>query len=214
MVPAMKGEIIGVMKNYHQRSLKEQYDPILYYTHQGSWQYISINIQPGKLKDNIGRIEHLYKTTFAGNAFEHFFLDDYFNRQYRSDEQFANVFSLFTVLAIIVACMGLLGLSSFVVKLRLKEIGIRKVLGASVPGILLLFFRDFLRLVIIATIFAMPIIYFAASNWLENFSFRAGLNWVVFVIPPLVLLIITFVTIGIQSMKAALTNPIKNLRTE
>jgi len=213
----MKGEIIGVMKNYHQRSLKEQYDPILYYARGGShwpYKYISINIQASKLTGNIASIEQLYKKSFAGNAFEYFFLNDYFNKQYQADEQFGKVFSLFTVLAIIVACLGLLGLSSFIIKLRIKEIGIRKVLGATISNILVLFFKDFVKLVFVATLIATPIIYFVASKWLDNYSFRIQLSWVMFAIPPLLLLLLTLITIGIQSLKAALTNPVKSLRSE
>ena len=212
-----RAEVIGVMKNYHQRSLKEQYDPILYYVpgpRNWPYNYIAINIGANNLNENITGIEQVYKKAFTGNAFQYFFLDEYFNRQYQADQQFGNVFTLFTFLAIVVACLGLLGLSSYVIKLRTKEIGIRKVLGASVTEVLTLFMKDFVKLVMVATVIATPVVYLTANKWLENYSFRVPLNWFVFIIPPVVLLFITFITISVQSLRAALTNPVKNLRTE
>jgi len=211
----INGEIIGVMKNYHQRSLKEQYDPILYYpSRTGSWQYISVSIHAGNPHNIIQAIEKLYKKTFTSNAFEYFFLNDYFNKQYSADEQFGKVFGLFTILAILIACLGLSGLSSYVIKLRTKEIGIRKVLGASVPDILVYVCSDFVRLVLLASIIATPIFYLAAGKWLDNYAFRIQLSWFIFIIPPVLLLLITLITISTQSIKAAIANPVKSLRTE
>jgi putative ABC transport system permease protein len=112
-------QIVGVVKNYHQRSLKEQYDPIVYYsTSRVSWKYYALNVQTANLNSNLEQIENTYKRSFPGNPFEHFFLDDYFNQQYQSDKRLGHVFALFASLAIVVACLGLLGLSSFVIKLR------------------------------------------------------------------------------------------------
>jgi len=210
-----KAEIIGVLKNYHQRSLKEPYDPVLYYYPAWSnWTYFSLNVNTANLRENISSIQDAYKQVFSGNAFEYFFLSEYFDRQYKSDKYFGNVFGLFTILAIFVSCLGLLGLSSFVIKMRTKEIGIRKVLGASVQSILVLFSIDFIRLVLIASVIALPVIYFGANKWLSNYAFRIHPGWSVFVLPPLLLLVIALVTISIQSIKAALVNPVKSLRTE
>ncbi len=212
-----KGEIVGVVQNYHQRSLREAYDPILFfYPRFTNWNYISIQLNPADVNLNqaIASFEKTYNSVFTGNAFEYFFLDDYFNRQYQADQRFGNIFSLFTGLAIFVACLGLLGLSSFVIKMRTKEIGVRKVLGASIPSLLLLFSRDFIKLVGLASLIALPVIYFAASRWLSNYAFHIGLTVWIFLLPPLLLLIISLTTICLQSLKAALSSPTKNLRTE
>jgi putative ABC transport system permease protein len=211
----VKGEIIGVIKNYHQRSLKEPYDPILYYYPAwNNWNYFSVQVNANNLNQEIVSIENLYKNIFAGNPFEYFFLDESFNRQYLADQRFGKVLGLFTVIAIIVACLGLLGLSSFVIKLRTKEIGIRKVLGATVYSILVLFSKDFVKLVCVASLIAIPIIYFTGTSWLRNYAFHIHLGWLIFVLPPLLLLAICLITISLQSITAALANPVKNLRTE
>ncbi|MBX2923396.1 MAG: ABC transporter permease [Chitinophagaceae bacterium] len=207
--------VAGVVKNYHQRSLKEKYDPILYYYPSWTdWKYISVNIQTANLGSNLATIEAGYKNAFPGNAFEYFFQDDFFNRQYQTDQRLGNVFGLFAVLAIMVACLGLLGLSSFVIKVRTKEIGIRKVLGASVAAILLLISKDFVKLVFWAALIAIPVVYWAASEWLNNYAFHIALSWLMFVIPPFMLLLIALLTICLQSLKTALTNPVKSLRSE
>jgi putative ABC transport system permease protein len=208
-------EIIGVVKNYHQRSLKEKYDPIVYYfPAEASWKYYAMNVQTADLNRNLAKIEEVYKSTFPGNPFEHFFLDDYFNQQYQSDQRLGKVFAVFTFLAIVVACLGLLALSSFVIKLRTKEIGIRKVLGASLSNIIILFSRDFIKLVLVASVIAIPVIYFAADTWLTNYAFRMKLSWYVFLIPPVALLVITLFIICTQSLKAGLANPARTLRDQ
>jgi len=208
-------KIIGVMKNFHQRSLKEKFDPILfYYPAYSNWKYISVNLNVSNASKNISDIEEFYKKAFPGNPFEYFFLDEYFNQQYQGDNRLGNVFGLFAVLAIVVASMGLIGLSSFVIKLRTKEIGVRKVLGASVAGLLVLVSKDFVKLVGFASVIAIPVIYFSAKDWLNSYAFHIGLGWTIFIIPPLLLLTITLITICLQSLKTALTNPVKSLRSE
>lgn len=209
------GEIIGVIKNYHQQSLKEQYTPILYfYTIPGDWAYFSINVQKGNISKTIASINNEYSKLFPGNAFESFFLDEFFNQQYIADERFGDVFGLFTSFAIVVACIGLIGLSTFSTKLRTKEIGIRKVLGASAGEIVYLFYKDFMRLVLIASVIAVPVIYLTANKWLENFAFRIELSWMMFAFAVLVLMVLALLTIAFQSLKAALANPIKSLRND
>ena len=213
---SVNAQIIGVIKNYHQRSLKEAYEPILYYYPKNNthWAYISIRLNSDQLSQNIASFENIYKNVFAGNAFEYFFLDDYFNRQYQDDQRFGNIFSLFTGLAIFVACLGLLGLSSFIIRLRTREIGVRKVLGASISSLLLLFSKDFVQLVCLAAVIATPVIYFLASRWLDNYAFHIHLNWTIFILPPLLLLIISLITISLHSVKAALANPVKSIKAE
>ncbi len=211
-----KAEIIGVVKNYHQRSLRESYDPILYITPVvNDWSnYLSIHINSNNLAKNIATIEATYKSLFPASPFEYFFLDEEFNNQYQADQLFERVFTLFTALAIFVACLGLLGLSSFVSRLRIKEIGIRKVLGASVYSILVLFSKDFIKLVLLASVIAMPVFYIAATMWLRNYAFHITIDWALFVLPPVLLLLIALLTISIESTRAALANPVDSIHSE
>ncbi|MDR3711428.1 MAG: ABC transporter permease [Puia sp.] len=211
-----KCEIIGVVKNYHQRSLKEDYDPIIYYYPEisTSWAYFAININTDNLPRDLASIESLYKNIFAGHPYEYFFLNEYFDQQYKSDKQFGRVFGVFTILAIFVACLGLLGLSSFAIRLRVKEIGIRKVLGASVSGIIVLFVKDFVKLVCLAALIAIPVVYLLAERWLSNYAFHTRLSWLNLVTPPLLLLTIALSTVFLQSFRAATANPVKSLKTD
>jgi putative ABC transport system permease protein len=210
-----KAEIIGVVKNYHQRSLREMYDRILYiYPSISYWTYLSVHINKDNLARNLASIETSFKNIFDGSPFEYFFLDEYFNNQYQADQRFGKVFTLFTVLAIFVACLGLLGLSSFMSRLRIKEIGIRKVLGASIYSILILFSKDFIKLVLLAAAIAIPLFYLVADSWLRNYAFHINFDWTMFVLPPLLLLFISLFTISIQSIKAALANPVESIHTE
>jgi putative ABC transport system permease protein len=214
-VGEVEGEITGVIKNYHQRSLKEKIDPIVYY-HSGvnRWSYFTVKLHASDLSNTREYIEKVYDRAFAGNAFEAFFLDDYFNRQYEADRRFGNIFSLFTILAIFIACLGLIGLSTYAIKVRIKEIGIRKVLGASVSGIVFLLSKEFVKLVAIASVVAIPIIYLMAERWTENFAFHIQLGWIVFAAAPLLLLILALLTVSVQSIRAALANPVKSLRND
>ncbi len=208
-------QVVGVMKNFHQRSMREKYDPILcYFPRYSSMRYVAININSTNIQSTLASVETLFKTSFSAAPFEYFFLDDFFNKQYQADQRLGKVFGLFAGLAIIISCLGLLGLSSFIVNLRRREIGIRKVLGATVSSILVLFSRDFVKLVVIASVICLPIIYFGAQQWLDNFAFHIGVSWVLLIVPPLFLLAISLFTVSIQSMKAALTNPTKSLRSE
>jgi putative ABC transport system permease protein len=209
-------QIIGVLKDYHQRSLREAYDPILYFypDNYGYGGYFTLNINTQNLQQHLASMKEAYGAIFAGAPFDYFFLNDYFNSQYKADQQFGNVFGLFTMLAIFIACLGLLGLSSYMIRLRTQEIGIRRVLGASVYSILALFSKDFVRMIGLASVIAIPVIYFMAYRWLSNYAFHIGLAWYIFLIPPLVLLVISLTIIVWQSSRAALNNPVSSLRSE
>jgi len=211
----LKGEVIGVIKDYHQTSLKDPYQPTLYlFPSRTEWKYFSINVNTNHLVRNISSIQNTYKNLFANNPFEFFFLDDYFNDQYKSDQRFAKVFNMFTALNIFVSFLGLLGLLNFIIRIRRSEIGIRRVLGAPVYSIITLFFQDFFKLIVLATLIALPLIYLAGSRWLNNFAFHAPLSLLVFILPPLILVVITFAAVTTQSLKAALSNPVTFIREE
>jgi len=211
----LKGEVVGVVKDYHQRSLKDPYEATLYlFPSRTEWRYYSVNINTKNLERNIASIESSYKKLFPTSPFDFFFLDDYLNEQYHSDQQFGKVFNIFTGLTIFISFMGLLGLLSLSIRTRLKEVGVRRVLGASGYNIINLFFSDFFKLIGIAAIVALPFVYFAGTSWLNNFAFHAPLNILVFILPPTFLLVITFAAVALQSIKVVLSNPIIYMREE
>jgi putative ABC transport system permease protein len=210
-----KGVIVGVVKDYHQRSLKDPYESMLYvFPSQTEWRYYSVNLSTKNLERDIFAIRSSYKNLFPANPFEFFFLDDYFNEQYHSDRQFGKVFNAFTGLTIFISFMGLLGLLSFSIRTRLKEVGVRRVLGASAYHIINLFFLGFFKLIILAALIALPLVYFAGSSWLNNFAFHAPLNIVVFILPPAILLVTTFSAVVVQSITVALASPVSYMREE
>ncbi len=206
--------ILGVLKNYHWNSLKTEHTPFLFKADTISGRSYSIHISSANMNETIKKIESQYKEAFPGNPFDYYFLDDFFDRQYKDDQQFAKIFSLFAILAIVIACLGLWGLASFTTTQKLKEIGIRKVLGASVSSILSLLSWQFLKLVLIASVIALPLTWYGLDTWLGNFAFRIGLQWDLFVVPVIILIIIALGTVSLQILRGANTNPAKILRSE
>lgn len=205
-------KIIGVVKNHHQVSFKERIYTMMYM--QPEWhgsRYFAVRVQ-GDFKPVLTALETIYDEAFPDHPFTWFFLDEHFDAQYKDDQQFGNIFHVFTVLAIVVTCLGLLGLSVFSVSQRTKEVGIRKVLGASASAILLLLSKDFLRLLAISYAITIPVIYWGSENWLENFSSRIPIPLQVYLVPPALLLIITAFTIAIVSAKAMTEAPVRALR--
>ncbi len=207
-------EIIGVLEDYHQMSLKEQVTPLVYRYTPGFAQFISFKIENDKYQKILSQVESVWKTHFSGNPMNYFFLDQFFNRQYESDKRFGTIFSMFTALAIFVACLGLFGLASFMTIQRTKEIGIRKALGSTSSEVVLLLSKGFIQLVLIANLIAWPLAWFIMSKWLQNFPYRIDINPVLFVIAGLAVVVIAFLSVGFQTMKAARVNPSKSLRSE
>ncbi|HTM91389.1 MAG TPA: FtsX-like permease family protein, partial [Flavisolibacter sp.] len=206
--------IIGVTENFHQQSLRESFEPLIFRLIPDIRGYMSIKTPGSQASQTIAQVKASWDKFFPGNTFEYFFLDDHFDQQYKADQKFGQVFGLFTSLAILVACLGLFGLVSFTTLQRTKEIGIRKVLGASVPQILKLLYQEFAILLAIAFVIAVPVAWYIISNWLQGYAFRTGIQWTYFVIPFAVILIIAWLTVSFQSIKAAIANPVKSLRTE
>ncbi|QHT70439.1 FtsX-like permease family protein [Rhodocytophaga rosea] len=206
--------IVGVVKDYHQRSLRNRHEPIVFIGDLSRSLYFSLKVSPTNLSQTIDAIQETFETRFPGNPFEYFFLDEYFNRQYQTDQQFGQTFAFFASLAIFIACLGLFGLASFTTTQRTKEIGVRKVLGASVPDILLLLSKDFLRLILIACVIAIPVAWVVMHQWLESYAFRINLQWWLFALPGILIIGIAIVTVSFQSMRAALADPVKSLRNE
>ena len=206
--------VIGVTENFHQQSLREAYEPLIIRLTPDAQGFLSVRFTGAEASATIGLVKANWNKFFPGNTFEYFFLDDHFNKQYKADQRFGQVFGLFTTLAILVACLGLFGLASFTTLQRTREIGIRKVLGASVSGILKLLYREFALLLLIAFVVAIPLAWLTISSWLQNYAFRINIHWMFFVLPFIVILVIALLTVSFQSVKAALANPVKSLRTE
>lgn len=206
--------IEGVAENFHQQSLREAYEPLILRLIPDLNGSISIKTSAANSAQTISSTKEEWAKFFPGNTFEYFFLDEHFDEQYKADKRFGQVFGLFTSLAILVACLGLFGLASFTTLQRTKEIGIRKVLGASVGSILNLLYREFALLLLIAFVIAIPVAWLTTSSWLQGYAFRIGLHWSFFVLPFILIIAIAFITVSFQSIKAAVTNPVKSLRTE
>ena len=176
--------------------------------------FLSIKTPASKASETIALVKTTWNKFFPGNTFEYFFLDDHFDEQYKADQRFGQVFGLFTMLAVLVACLGLFGLASFTTIQRTKEIGIRKVLGASVLRILRLLYQEFAILLMIAFVIAVPLAWLTIVNWLQGYAFRINIHWSYFLIPFVSILLIALLTVSFQSIKAAIANPVKSLRTE
>jgi putative ABC transport system permease protein len=206
--------IVGVSDNFHQQSLRETFEPLIFRLIPDVRGYISVKTNASQASQTIAQVKSNWDKFFPGNTFDYFFLDDHFNEQYNADQRFGQVFGIFTSLAILVACLGLFGLASFTTIQRTKEIGIRKVLGASVIGILKLLYQEFAILLLIAFVVAVPLAWIMIRNWLQGYAFRIPIHWSYFAVPFGVIVIIALLTVSFQSIKAAFANPVKSLRTE
>ncbi|HEY6977237.1 MAG TPA: ABC transporter permease [Chitinophagaceae bacterium] len=206
--------VIGVANDYHQVSFKKPLEPTLFVCVPYGGEFYSMRIHTDHLPETVQHIQKSWTKAFPGNPFEYLFLDDYFNKQYSTEQKFEKLFTTFAVLAIIISCLGLFGLSSYTATQRIKEIGIRKVLGASVMNITSMLSKDFLKLVIIAAFIVSPVAWIIMNKWLQSFAYRIDIKVWVFVVSGIIALFIALVTISLQSIKAALANPVKSLRTE
>jgi putative ABC transport system permease protein len=206
--------IVGVLKNYHQESMKKSYEPLVFRYNSAPHSFQAVKFNTANLRESMAAIEKEWKELFPGNPFVSFFLDDHYNQQYQADQQFGKIFGVFSALAIFIACLGLFGLSSLTVIQRTKEIGVRKVLGASVPSLLSLISKDYIVLMLIAIVAAVPLAFWVMNGWLEDFAYRISLSWWIFAVPSAVVIIIALTTVSIHTLRAARTNPTKALRYE
>ena len=206
--------IVGVVKNFHFKGLQNAIEPLAFSVWSEHFNCFTLKIDLNNIGETISHAEEVIQTFFPGVLFDYFFLDDDFNRQYRFEEQIGMLFGVFTSLGIIIAVLGLFGLTAFIAEQRTKEIGIRKVFGASIFGLVINFLKEFGKWVVIANIIAWPIAYYAMSKWLQNFAYRANLDVWIFILSGLAVLCITLLTVSYQSIKAATTNPIESLRYE
>ncbi len=212
-----KHRIIGVVKDYHFQSLHEEIQPMILYNavpFGGYYNRISVRVRPENIRETIGFIESKWTEFDSQYPLEYVFVDDQFDSLYRAEERLGQLFGYFTALAIVIGCLGLFGLTSFTAEQRTKEIGIRKVLGASVPSVIMLLVREFTKWVLLAVLIAWPIGYFVMKTWLQNFHYRISLGFDTFLLAALLALIISIITVSYQSIRAALANPADSLKYE
>jgi putative ABC transport system permease protein len=212
-------EIVGVVKDYHHQGLRQAIDPIIFMPRHGlpgnfALQLSTDPLQGGTVQRKLAELERIYKAAYPGNPFEFYFVDERYNAQYKSEQQYGRLFTIASALAIFIACLGLFGLATFTTEQRTKEIGVRKVLGASITSIVTLLSKDFLKLVLIAIVIASPLAWYTMHRWLQGFAYRVDIVWWVFVLAGLLAVGVALLTVSFQSIRAALTNPVKSLKTE
>ena len=206
--------IVGVLKNYHHESLQKVIPPILMRLEPEARNYYSIKIESDHIPGLVAKIDRVWSRYFPNDPFSYYFLDDAFNAQYKADEKFGKVFNVFSMLSIFISCIGLLGLSAFNVIQRVKEIAIRKILGATAADLIYLLSREFLVLVLIGFCLATPVAWWITYKWLQNFAYSINVPIWLFPVSGLIMLIAALATVWSQTMKAISVNPLKNLRSE
>ncbi len=205
--------IIGVLKDFHFNSLREGIEALS--LHMGARaSAMAVKLEAGDFAQSIAGVEKVWNTVAPGQPFDYYFMEDSFSDTFRNEQRLSNIFIVFTMLSILIACLGLFGLAAFNAEKRTKEIGVRKVLGASVGQITFALITDFLKLVGIAIVVSLPIGWYAMHKWLEDFSYRIEIGWWVFVLAALLAVGISILTVSYQSIRAAIVNPVKSLRTE
>jgi len=214
-----KGRVIGVMADFHFESLQHAIVPMVLLNPpttptKSAFNSLSIKLGGNNIPGELASVEKIWKTYLPELPYQYTFLDENFNKMYQSEQRQETIFTVFSCIAIFIACLGLFGLSAFEITQRIKEIGVRKVLGANVSSIVTLLSKDFLKLVFVATIIAFPIAWYAMSHWLQGFAYRINIHWWVFLLSAILALIVALVTVSFQAIKAALANPVESLRSE
>jgi ABC-type antimicrobial peptide transport system permease subunit len=209
-------QIIGIVKDFHFESLHEPVKPcFISLEGQGNvWDKIMVRIKGGQQPETIAAIQRLYESINPGFPFDYNFLDEAYQKQYLTETRVGILSKYFAALAILISCLGLFGLAAFTAQKRQKEIGIRKVVGASVNSIAVMLSKDFLKLTIIAVLIAFPLAWWAMNHWLQSFAYRINISPLVFLIAGASVILITLLTVSFQAIKAAIANPVKSLRTE
>ncbi|WP_130856622.1 ABC transporter permease [Olivibacter jilunii] len=209
-----KGTIVGVVKDFHNQSFHTGIDPLCITTQSNWYNRIAVKINPSNLRRTLEAIAPVWKVTFPNHVYEYDFLDDQIARFYEQDYRILRLVQTFAGIAIIIGCLGLYGLVSFMTTQKTKEVGVRKVLGASIRNILWLYGREFVRLLLIAFLIAAPMAWWIMNSWLENFIYRINIGAGIFIMAVAITLVIALLTVGYRSLKAALMNPVKSLKTE
>lgn len=209
-----EGRVVGVVKDFNMFSLQEKIEPFVFYIDPVLFQSLAVKISSQNVSATLQALEEKWRGFYPGEPFEYSFVDEDFESHYRSEEKFSRIFLSFTGLAILIACLGLFGLVSFTVQKAAKEIGVRKVLGASVSNIVVLMSKDFLKLIVLANVLAWPVAYYAMNTWLEDFAFRIKIGIDTFLLAGGLALFIALLTVSYQAVRAALANPVESLRCE
>jgi len=205
--------IIGVVRNFNFETLHHDVGPLAFELGTGAG-LASFKVSTANINQLIAQVQSKWKSMAPGLPFSYRFLDESFDEMYRNEQRVGKIALVFSVLAIFIACLGLFGLATFIAEQRTKEIGIRKVLGASVQGIVQMLSKDFMKLVAIAFVFAAPVAWYFMHKWLQDFAYRINISWWIFAAAGLTALLIALVTVSFQAIRAAITNPVKSLRTE
>jgi putative ABC transport system permease protein len=203
--------IIGVLKNFYQRSPKEEHIPMAFY-HADWASYYTVALQSSNMNEALARMKNVWNKVYPDQLFHYFFVDEQFNNQYQADRQFGNIIAALSGLAVFIACLGLFGLSSFTIARRTREIGIRKVLGASVGQIVRLLTQDFARVIILAGVIALPFAWFAINSWLSTFAKRISFSVWILAAPVMIILLLSLSTVIFQTIRSALINPTETLK--
>jgi putative ABC transport system permease protein len=209
-----KGKVIGVVKDFNFRSLHENINPLIIHILPDWYRFVAIKIRPANMQQTLTDLEKTWKTFTHDRPFDYSFLDEDFANLYKDEQHMQTVLGAFTLLSVGVACLGLFGLAAFSIKQRMREIAVRKVLGASVGSITRLLSIDILQLVAISSIIAIPIAWWAVYSWLQDFAYKVTIGWWIFPVAGLVAVLIALLTVSWQAIRAATSNPVKNLRTE
>ncbi|HMG07163.1 MAG TPA: ABC transporter permease [Mucilaginibacter sp.] len=210
----LKGQVIGVIKDFNFESLHKQIEPLIIRFEKNYGYHILVRTQPGKTKEALSTLERLSKQLNPNFPFTYAFSDQEYQRLYQSEQVVGKLANYFAFLAIFISCLGLLGLAMFTAEQRVKEIGVRKVLGASVASLFVLLSSEFLLLIVIAIIIAWPLAWYSMNNWLKGFAYRISIQWSVFVLASVTSIIVALLTVSFQTIKASLANPVKSLRSE
>lgn len=208
-----KGIIIGVVKDFHFASLKQKIEPFIFQYQPSTWQLL-VKTTGKDAPQAIKAVKKIWESYNPKFPFDYTFLDGSYDKLYKSDQRTGLLFNIFACIAILISCLGLFGLATYTAQVKVKEIGIRKVLGASVGSITTMLSKDFLILVIASIVIASPLAWLGMSKWLESFAYRASIQWWTFAIAGIAAIFIALITISFQSVKAALANPVKSLRSE
>jgi putative ABC transport system permease protein len=208
------GKVLGVINDFHIQGLQEELEPVVLDINVGSFTTFAIRIKNTRLPETLDFLEKSWKTYFPEKAFEYTFLDEQLQDAYQDEGRLAQLVGYFAGIAIFLSCFGLFGLISFTVHQKAKEIGIRKVMGATVAGVVALLAKGYLKLVVIALVLATPIAWYLMDHWLDEFAYRISIEWWVFALSGAGAVVVAFLTVGLQSMKAALANPVDSLRNE
>jgi len=210
----VKGTIHGVVQDFNFQSLKEKIAPLIFFTNWNNKNILYVRTTAANAQQAIAAVRKQYKKYAGDSPFSYYFLDKTFEAQYKSEQRAGTLFNAFAGIAIFISCLGLFGLATYTAQVKTKEIGIRKVLGASVASVVQLISKDFLKLVLIAIVIAIPVAWWAMHKWLEDFAYRIDISWWIFIIAAFIASLIALMTVSFQAVRAAIANPVKSLRTE